>query len=156
MSETQSYELPVEIDPKKLVEQEGPNKGNIADVELAQTGAEAHKKEFEEWDTQRLGRADHDLHRMGDYAGEQAMQVEIGRRVAEVTPDLSSPETKQEIENVAQEEFINEQRAKSDEREKEIEDELKAQDFLQKKKEAEDELKAQELLQKLKDSRKQP
>jgi hypothetical protein len=132
--------LPPEIDPKKLVVQEGEDKGRIADVELAQVGAEREDAERETAATinEKIEsgtisssfrkNTKEEIVDGGDRAGHNAMVDEVRLRAAEITPMGADDRTKNEIANAAAQSFGREVHRTSDERR--IEDEAKAQELL--------------------------
>lgn len=63
--------VPESIDPRYLIVQDGTDVGRIRDPELAEVGAYAQEQKDEE-------------------AGTQAMAKEVGRRAAQLVPDLSN------------------------------------------------------------------
>jgi hypothetical protein len=125
--------------PEELVEQEGPNKGNISDVELARVGAEVEDKvrsqevineiDYQINKKQRLGeygdklgyidREEQKLDRSNPKA-ENAMKKEVRRRAYEALKEENiSHGAKSETMDNAEDAFVKESREKTKQRLKE-------------------------------------
>jgi hypothetical protein len=125
-------QLPAELDPKQLVEQEGPNKGNIADVELAQVGAEMENKQRDFFSGEARGYdsiPEYEIAERSREYGQKAMNNEVWDRADAAAPEASR-RTRQELSNAAVDGFKAELEAKADERK--AEDEAKAAEIIEK------------------------
>ncbi|HZJ34418.1 MAG TPA: hypothetical protein VFD55_00155 [Candidatus Angelobacter sp.] len=109
------------IDPKKIVEQDGENTGNIADVNLAMIGAER-----ENVTRSMNGNIDETLVNIGPINN---MAEEVGRRAEALVSD-ASPELKESVRLAAEARFKSELQEKSTE--KRTAADAKARDLLAK------------------------
>lgn len=121
-------EIPPGINPKELVQQEGLNKGNIADMELAEIGAKAEDRQRDEVNSRRSDGLSRGV-MTGDNAGMDAMQDEVYERTQGLDLGKVSEKTKEQIGEVAVEKF------KAIQAEKVREDQKKADEILKKLKE---------------------
>jgi hypothetical protein len=115
MSDTQDFES---CAPEDLIEQEGPNQGNIKDIELARIGAEAeNESRSHKVRNKILGELVQIIPELeedgrhfpavrGNNEGENAMRKEVERRATENVKDLDiDPKTKEEFPTWAVDEF---------------------------------------------------
>lgn len=128
MPERQDSGLPESIDPKKLVVQEGEDRGRIADVELAQVGAEAEGDALNKTYELSFGLAGKKQPfvyknlsdtvgpsgKSPDELGEDAMGREVSSRAKNMVPKADE-ELRTELGNMASNRFRDELRKKSDE-----------------------------------------
>ena len=130
MKENENYK------PEELIEQEGPNKGNISDPELARVGAEVENKVRSQKVINEIDYRLNKKQRLGDYGtklgyidreeqklkrsepkAEEAMKKEVRRRAYKAVKDekISHAAKSQTIDN-AEDAFIKEHESKTDER----------------------------------------
>lgn len=137
--------LPADIDVKKLVVQEGEDKGRIADVELARVGAEREDKERSSHDIRKrlmdaAAQSGEDLsteskikqavNEYADQVGAHAMGWEVGRRTKEHLPSNIGDDLNREVQQAGHDSFIEGLSEKSVE--KKAEDAAKAQAIIDK------------------------
>lgn len=142
------------IDPKKLVEQEGPNKGRISPelipgkvVEIQEGSTQKIGDEVQVVDgLPRTGAEGEDFSRgleglesserrkgipgRANMVGTAAMAGEVAKRAADITPFGATPETKEKIKDNTRASFLTEVEDRA--MEKQADDEAAAQELLKK------------------------